>query len=80
MITYPDAQRKAQKELDKVVGRNRLPSLDDRESLHYVSALIKEVLRFYPVAPFGVPHRLIADDEYRGMHLPSGSIVTANIW
>jgi len=80
MITHPDVQRKAQEELDKVIGRNRLPNLDDRESLPYVSALIKEVLRFYPVAPLGVPHRLIADDVYNGMYLPKGSIVSPNIW
>jgi len=80
MITHPEVQRKAQEELDKVIGRNRLPDLDDRESLPYVSALLKEVLRFYPVAPLGVPHRLIADDVYRGMYLPEGSIVSANVW
>lgn len=80
MIMHPDVQRKAQEELDKVVGRNRLPDLDDRESLPYVSALIKEVLRFYPVAPLGVPHRLTADDVYKGMYLPEGSIVSPNIW
>jgi len=80
MITHPNVQRKAQEELDKVIGRNRLPNLDDRESLPYVSALIKEVLRFYPVAPFGISHRLVADDVYNGMYIPKGSIVSANIW
>lgn len=49
-------------------------------NLPYVSALIKEVLRFYPVAPLGISHRLIADDVYKGMYLPKGSIVTANTW
>lgn len=45
MLAYPDVQAKAQKELDDVVGRDRLPSFDDQESLPYVDALIKELSR-----------------------------------
>lgn len=45
MLLYPDTQRAAQDELDRVVGQNRLPTLEDRESLPYVTALTKEVLR-----------------------------------
>jgi len=80
MITHPDVQRKAQEELDEVVGRNRLPDPDDKESLPYMRALIKEVLRIYPILPFAIPHRLIADDVYNGMFIPKGTIVSPNVW
>ena len=51
----PEAQRKAQLELDTVVGTDRLPSLEDCERLPYVSAIVKEVERWHTVAPLGMP-------------------------
>jgi len=78
MINYPDVQRKAQEELDRVVGRERMPDTNDK--LPYISALVREIMRYYPVGPLGVPHRLIADDIYNGMFLPKGSIVMGNAW
>jgi cytochrome P450 len=80
MIIHPDVQLKAQEELDKVIGRGRLPDLEDRESLPYTSALLKEVLRWQPVVPLGVPHGAIVDDEYKGMRIPKGSVVNPNAW
>ena len=53
MTMFPHVQKKAQKEIDTVVGRTRLPTGADRESLPYVNAIVKEVLRMYPVAPIG---------------------------
>jgi hypothetical protein len=53
MTLHPDIQRRAQAEIDEVVGKDRLPTPDDRERLQYVCAVIKEVLRFAPVAPLG---------------------------
>jgi cytochrome P450 len=55
MVLHPDAQRRAQMEIDNVVGTDRLPDFHDEKSLPYVSALIKEVLRWHPVAPIGIP-------------------------
>ena len=61
MTLYPDIQRKAQEEIDMVVGKDRLPTFADRENLPYVDAVINEVLRFNPVAPLGTFH---CNDEY----------------
>lgn len=55
---YPGAMKKAQDEIDAVVGRERVPNFADRQSLPYVRALCKEVMRWRTVAPLGVPHRL----------------------
>lgn len=54
MTLYPHVQQRAQDEIDRVVGRARLPNLDDKDKLPYVNAMIKEVLRWAPVAPLGV--------------------------
>ena len=53
MVLFPDTQRKAQEELDAVVGRGRLPTFDDLESLVYIQAIVKEILRWHPVGPLG---------------------------
>ncbi|KAF5377278.1 hypothetical protein D9615_006445 [Tricholomella constricta] len=80
MVLHPDVQRKARDELIRVVGSGRLPTFKDRDRLPYINALLKEVLRWNPVAPLALPHRLIQDDVYEGYHLPAGSIVFANTW
>ena len=72
-------QARAQAELDSVVGRERLPSFDDRADLPYVSAVCKEVLRWQVVANLGVPRASLADDVYEGMFIPKGAIIYANI-
>jgi cytochrome P450 len=53
MTLYPEAQKKAQQEIDLVIGNDRLPSATDYEQLPYVRALMSEVYRFHPVAPVG---------------------------
>lgn len=45
MSLYPEVQRRAQEEIDRVVGKERLPNFQDRSSLPYVNALIDECLR-----------------------------------
>lgn len=53
MALYPEALRKAQAELDRVVGTERMPTIDDRGSLPYVNAVIKETMRWHPALPLG---------------------------
>lgn len=53
MLANPDAQNKAQLEIDSVVGRGNLPDFNDEEGMPYVAALVKEVLRWKSVGPFG---------------------------
>ncbi|TBU41985.1 cytochrome P450 98A3 [Dichomitus squalens] len=80
MALYPQAQEKAQAELDAVVGTERLPEFSDRPSLPYIDALVQELLRWYPVTPIGVPHRVVADDEYNGYVIPGGATIFVNVW
>ncbi len=80
MALHPDVQKKAQAELDAVVGSDRLPDFTDQGSLLYLNALTKEVLRWHAVAPIGVPHRSVDDDFYKDSLIPGGSIVMANQW
>lgn len=72
---------KAQAELDRVVGGDRLPTFDDLASLEYVRAIVSETLRWRPVAVLGgTPHATTADDVYKGMFIPKGSTIIAPLW
>ncbi|KAH9983872.1 cytochrome P450, partial [Russula vinacea] len=80
MTLYPKVQRKAQAEIDSVVGNSRLPDYSDQDALPYVQAVLKEVLRWHPVAPLGVSHKVIKSDVYEGHFIPAGSTVIPNVW
>ena len=74
---FPDVQRRAQEELDRVVGPNRLPDFSDYDDLVYIQAIALEAMRWMVVLPFGVFHRVICDDEYNGYFIPKGTTVIA---
>ncbi|KAJ6517274.1 cytochrome P450 [Mycena vitilis] len=77
---YPEMQAKAHAEIDAVIGPNRLPTFEDRESLPYIEAICKELYRWLPIVPVAVPHRAMADDVYEGYFIPKGTLVIANVW
>jgi cytochrome P450 len=79
MLHYPDTMAKGQAELDRVIGRDRLPEFDDMSSLPYLNALIKETMRWRTIAHMGVPHSLMEDDVYEGKVIPKGTTVIASI-
>lgn len=58
MTLHPEVMRKAQAELDAVVGRDRVPTFGDKDNLPYVQAIVKEVMRWRPVGPLGSDPRL----------------------
>ena len=80
MSLYPDVQRRAQAELDAVVGPNRLPDFEDRDTLVYINALIRETLRWQIMLPFAIPHMTVEDDEFRGRFIPAGTNILPNVW
>ncbi|KAI6122286.1 cytochrome P450 [Pisolithus croceorrhizus] len=80
MVLHPDVQRKAQGEIDRVVGTDRLPDFSDRPNLPYVEAVLSEATRWIPVSALGFPHTTTADDTYNGMYIPKGVIIIPNVW
>ncbi|KAJ7108066.1 cytochrome P450 [Mycena crocata] len=72
---------KAQKELDAVVGPDRMPTFEDAEDLPFIRAIVNETLRWRPVAVLGgTPHSSTEDFAYDGMFIPKGSTIIANLW
>ncbi|KAG2115717.1 cytochrome P450 [Suillus discolor] len=80
MVLYPDVQARARAEIDQAVRHDRMPCLNDRASLPYLDAILREVMRWYPVAPIGFPHTTLDDDVYDGHFIPKGTAVIVNQW
>ncbi|PPQ85604.1 hypothetical protein CVT25_012648 [Psilocybe cyanescens] len=80
LIRSPASLRKAQKEIDNIVGYTRLPLASDIPAVPFVQALIKEVHRVRPAAPTGIPHATSDDFEYRGYLIPKGAPIIINVW
>ncbi|KAL1744280.1 cytochrome P450 [Schizophyllum fasciatum] len=87
MLDRPALQRRAQAELDAVLGPLRAedsawPVFADAPRLPFIAALVRESLRWKPAVPMGVPHSYIGTepDVYKGYAIPSGSTVIANTW
>ncbi|ODM92573.1 Farnesoate epoxidase [Orchesella cincta] len=77
LIHNSDAQRKAQQEIDRVVG-SRPISLSDKPLLPYTEAVLMETLRLSSITPLGVPHQMLADTVFHGFFLPKGATVLAS--
>ncbi|OAX32393.1 cytochrome P450 [Rhizopogon vinicolor AM-OR11-026] len=80
MVLYPDIQTRAQAEIDSMIGRDRSPTFEDRPSLPYIDAIVRETYRWSPIVPLGLPHATLNADTYNGYFIPKGAIVMTNIW
>lgn len=80
MTKFPEVQRMAQEEIDQVLGEGRLPQFEDRDKLPYIEGIVKETMRWFPVAPLGVPHSTDEEIEYRGYIIPKGTLVIPSVW
>ncbi|KAJ8081501.1 hypothetical protein PM082_007346 [Marasmius tenuissimus] len=82
MLLYPETMRKAQAELDNVVGVDgqNMPGFVHFSRLPYCCALVKEVMRWAPPAPSAFPHTSDHDDEYQGYFIPAKTMVVPCIW
>ncbi|RDW71437.1 hypothetical protein BP6252_08000 [Coleophoma cylindrospora] len=79
MCHYPEWQAKLQNEIEAVLG-GRCPKWEDREQLPLLRAVVKEVLRWRPPVPTGIPHSLEKDDIYNGYLIPEGATIHALEW
>lgn len=80
LIKNPRVQQKAQEELDRVIGTNRVMTEQDFSSLPYLQCIAKEALRLHPPTPLMLPHRANANVKVGGYDIPKGSNVHVNVW
>ena len=80
MANNPAIQEKIQEDLDREIGREKIPSMANRNALPYLEATIHEVNRLSTIAPFGVPHMAHRDSIIGGYEIKAGTDVWSNIW
>lgn len=80
VMRHPKILKKAQDELDMMVGRDRLVEEDDVPQLLYIQAIVKEIFRLHPVTPLLVPREALEACEIEGYLIPAGTQAYVNIW
>ncbi|XP_039763878.1 probable cytochrome P450 303a1 [Pararge aegeria] len=78
LVREQDVQKKAQEEIDRIVGKNRMPCLDDRPHMPYNEAIVQESIRHFMGRTFGVPHRALRNTTLAGYNIPKDTMVVSN--
>ncbi|XP_058210600.1 cytochrome P450 98A2-like [Rhododendron vialii] len=80
LIKNPRVQQKAQEELDRIVGHERVMAESDFSDLPYLQCVAKEALRLHPPTPLTLPHKATSNVTIGGYDIPKGSNVFVNVW
>ncbi|ODN01945.1 Farnesoate epoxidase [Orchesella cincta] len=78
LAKQPEILKKLQKEIDEITGNARQVSFSDRPKMPYTLAVINELLRI-SIVPFGAPHRVIFDTEFKGVFFPKDTFIFINM-
>lgn len=80
VMNKPEVMRKAQDELDRVVGEDDIVEESHIHKLPYLHAIMKESLRLHPVLPLLIPHCPSETCTIGGFSVPKGARVFINVW
>nr|AVQ09749.1 cytochrome P450-3 [Plagiochasma appendiculatum] len=80
LMKQPQILREVQKELDTVVGKERLVDETDIANLPYLRAVLKEAFRLHPVLPLLIPHQSEVDVQIGGYDIPAKTRVMVNTY
>ncbi|KAG7211265.1 hypothetical protein KM043_010572 [Ampulex compressa] len=78
LLLYPHVQRKAQEEIDRVIGRDKLPTISDRPRMVYINAIVLESLRMFMGRTLNMPHRAMKDIDVMGYRIPKDTMIIVN--
>ncbi|XP_020419412.1 flavonoid 3',5'-hydroxylase [Prunus persica] len=76
----PEVMKKAQQELEAVVGKQNIVEESHIHKLPYLQAVMKETLRLHPALPLLVPHCPSETCTVGGYTIPKGSRIFVNVW
>jgi cytochrome P450 len=80
LLIYPEVVKRAQEEIDRVVGSDRLPTFEDRANMPYLDGIVREAWRWNPVGPMGLAHKSEEDILHGEYLIPKGSYLLPSLW
>ena len=81
MSLFPSAKEKATAEVDRfITSMDRLPTINDRDQLPYIQALMLELFRWGVIVTLGVPHTNVEEIVYEDWVIPKETTILTNIW
>lgn len=80
LLNHPEVLKKAQMEIDEVVGTDRLVKESDMANLPYLHCIMNETMRMFPAGPLLVPHESAKECKVGGFRVPSGTMLLVNLW
>ncbi|XP_075692250.1 cytochrome P450 2G1-like isoform X4 [Rhinoderma darwinii] len=75
LLKHPDVEERIHQEIDKVIGGDRAPCIEDRSRMPYMDAVIHEIQRFIDLIPMGIPHKVTRDLKFRDFYIPQGTTI-----
>ncbi|XP_078398804.1 cytochrome P450 1B1 [Cetorhinus maximus] len=80
LVWRPEVQLKIQEEVDRVVGRERIPTIEDQPRMPYLMAFLHESMRFSSFVSLTIPHATTRDTLLNGYHIAKGTVIFVNQW
>ncbi|XP_040847783.1 cytochrome P450 2C2 isoform X2 [Ochotona curzoniae] len=79
LMKHPEVTAKAQEEIERVIGRDRIPSMQDRSRMPYMDAVVHEIQRYINLIPNNVPHTATCNIKFRNYLIPKGTDVLTSL-
>ncbi|XP_048497955.1 cytochrome P450 81F3 [Beta vulgaris subsp. vulgaris] len=80
ILHHPEAMKKAQEEIDEVIGHNCIINEEDVSKLPYLQNIVNETLCLYPPTPLLLPHESFDDTTICGYNVPKGTMLMVSLW
>ncbi|XP_069890693.1 cytochrome P450 2C5-like isoform X1 [Dipodomys merriami] len=79
LMKHPHIAAKVQEEIDQVIGRHRIPCMQDRSHMPYTDAVLHEIQRYIDLVPNNLPHAVTRDIKFRGYIIPKGTAIITSL-
>ncbi|XP_058399575.1 cytochrome P450 2C19-like isoform X2 [Diceros bicornis minor] len=79
LIKHPEVTAKVQEEIDRVIGRHRIPCMQDKSHMPYMDAVVHEIQRYIDLIPTNLPHAVTHDTKFRNYLIPKGTTILTSL-
>nr|XP_020042942.1 cytochrome P450 2C3-like isoform X2 [Castor canadensis] len=79
LLKHPEISARIQEEIERVIGKNRRPCMQDRSRMPYTDAVVHEIQRFVDLVPTNLPHAVTKDIWFRGYFIPKGTNILTSL-